>query len=182
MQIWDAEKLTPLYIINPFMDTDSGDIYCLCYSPTLHTVYFGCQNTSLQWFDLDEVNSRASSCSIGPEDVSEALMKQDSSSRPGSKRNKFFSDGVASGQATPTPLCQKGVPRPRGVYTVTASEVIDSAHFGYVYSMAILPSTLESNVEKLDKEMEHVLLVTGSGDETVKVRMRYYPTLKAVLI
>lgn len=151
------------------MDTDSGDIYCLSYSPTLHTVYFGCQNTSLQWFDIDKVRARSYSCGDGPEIISEALMKQDSISRPGSKRDKFFSDGIASGQATPTPLCQKGVPKPRGVYAVTASEVMDSAHFGYVYSMAMLPSELESNVEKFDKEMGRVLLITGSGDESIKV-------------
>lgn len=38
--------------------------------------------------------------------------------------------------------------------------------------MALLPSALESNVEKEDKGMDNVLLITGSGDETVRVRIR----------
>ena len=55
------------------------------------------------------------------------------------------------------------------MFQVEAANVIDSAHYGYVYSMAQLPSTMEGNIEKTDKDMEDVILITGSGDETVKV-------------
>lgn len=156
----------PIYIIKPYLDTDSGDIFCLSYAPRLQTLYFGCQNTSLQWFDfsgIEKVDLDNPKIPIGPLNIKESDI------RPGSKRNKFFDDGIASGQATPTPLCRDGAPKPLKVFHVEGTNVIDSAHYGYVYSMALLPSTMEGNIEKTDKDMEDVLLITGSGDETVKV-------------
>jgi di- and tripeptidase len=51
-QIWSTSHLAALYVIHPHGDTDSGDLFSLAYSPTLRTLYLGCQNTSLQWIDL----------------------------------------------------------------------------------------------------------------------------------
>lgn len=68
-QIWSTTSLTPLYVIHPFGETDAGDIYSLSFfhspaspglssgSPSLPSaersiLFFGCQNTSLQWIDL----------------------------------------------------------------------------------------------------------------------------------
>ncbi|THH11663.1 hypothetical protein EW145_g494 [Phellinidium pouzarii] len=170
VRVWCTKNLTPLYIINPYLDSDSGDLFCLSYSPSLQTVYFGCQNTSLQWFDFASLSETADGTHPYDSDTSPGpLIIRESDIRPGSKRNKFFNDGVASGQATPTLLCRDGVPKPLKVFQVKSANVIDSAHYGYVYSMAMLPSTLEGNVEEENKEMKDVLLVTGSGDETVKL-------------
>ena len=83
-----------------------------------------------------------------------------------SKRDKFFDGaGTPSGEATPT---RHNVPKPLKVLQVMGSNVIDSAHYGYVYSMAMLPCSLEGAPGE-DTSREDVLLVTGSGDETVKV-------------
>jgi di- and tripeptidase len=60
-------------------------------------------------------------------------------------------------------------PSPRGFLQVPASNVIDSAHYGYVYCMALLPSTREMS-DNLSLPVDgSTQLVTGSGDETVKV-------------
>ena len=47
---------------------------------------------------------------------------------------------------------------PQAYFKITASNVLDSAHWGYVYCMIVL-----------DDE-NGVRLATGSGDEKVKVR------------
>jgi di- and tripeptidase len=52
--------------------------------------------------------------------------------------------------------------------------VISSAHYGYVYCMAIWPSnsvgTDDVHSQPLQADMQNVAqLVTGSGDENVKV-------------
>ncbi|KAL5524589.1 hypothetical protein ACEPAF_9729 [Sanghuangporus sanghuang] len=171
VRVWCTTKLAPIYILNPYLESDSGDIFCVSYSPSFQTVYFGCQNTSLQWFDFSRLSAERSACPCfdGPDALKDALILQESDIRPGSKRNKFFGDGIASGQATPTPLCKEGVPKPKAVFQVRASNVVDSAHYGYVYSMALIPSPLESNVQQRDHHMDEVLLITGSGDETVKI-------------
>ena len=46
-QVWYTKELTPLYVINPFLDTDSRNLFSLAWSPTPPTIYVGCQNTSL---------------------------------------------------------------------------------------------------------------------------------------
>lgn len=76
---------------------------------------------------------------------------------------------TSSGASTPS----SGHPR---VLQVSSQNIIHSAHFGYIYSMALLPSPLENamlhdKVDGQDKSEDNVLLLTGSGDETVKVRL-----------
>ena len=60
---------------------------------------------------------------------------------------------------------------PTAILQVPAEHVIYSAHYGYVYCMALLPSNREgSDDAPFDKGLGHHLqLVTGSGDSTVKV-------------
>ena len=57
-------------------------------------------------------------------------------------------------------------PRPRAEFSITAQNVIDSAHYGYVYCMVLIPST---RLGATSVAQEDVVLATGSGDETVKV-------------
>lgn len=96
---------------------------------------------------------------------------RDSDFRSGwSKRDKFFDGaGSSSGQATPTRHKPENIPKPSKVLRVTSANVIDSAHYGYVYSMAMLPCSLEGAEDDEGKNRENTLLVTGSGDESVKV-------------
>jgi len=63
-------------------------------------------------------------------------------------------------------------PSPRGFLQVPASNVVDSAHYGYVYCMALLPSTRELSDDPSLFTDAYTQLVTGSGDETVKVIIR----------
>ena len=157
-------------MINPYLDTDAGDLFCLTFSSRFQTVYFGCQNTSLQWFDFNTLSASSKNpCLPSPSALSEGIVIRDADLRPRAKRNKFFADGLASGQATPPKPSLDDAPKPLCVLQVPSSKVIDSAHFGYVYSMALLPCPLEGNGEEENKENEEDLLVTGSGDETVKV-------------
>lgn len=175
VRVWCTGSLMPLYIINPYLDTDAGDIFCVSYVPSLQTLYFGCQNTSLQWFDFSSLppsaNSTTSTSSCSPKALDDfGFLNASLTSRRGSKRHKFFADGVASGHSTPTPLCGAGVPKPvHGVLQVEASNVIDSAHVGYIYSMALTPSPLESARDTESNENPDVILATGSGDETVNL-------------
>lgn len=71
------------------------------------------------------------------------------------------------------------VPIPRASLHVSATNVIDSAHYGYVYCMTFLPSIREGSEDPAPAGGA-TQLVTGSGDETVKVtshskRQNYKP-------
>ncbi|CAG8620827.1 14252_t:CDS:2, partial [Acaulospora colombiana] len=50
IQVWDTKKLKCLYLIQS--SHDIGDLFSVVYSDSLETLYIGCQNTSIQSFDL----------------------------------------------------------------------------------------------------------------------------------
>lgn len=180
-QIWSTTALTPLYVLTPYLETGAGDLFSLAWSQISQILYIGCQNTSLQWFDFSK-NTDTSSAD---------LYLASATSTPGGqsrKVHKFFDSyplfdrrpadiNAVNGMMTPpmTTLDSDGhvqrasAPSPRGFLQVPPSNVIDSAHYGYVYCMALLPSPREGSDDPSPPPNAPTQLVTGSGDETVKV-------------
>ena len=168
-QVWCTKSLTPLYVINPFLDTDSGDLFSLVWSPAHSTIYIGCQNTSIQWYNLSDVAYGGS----------QGLPSGASTPR---RAHKFFNSYPRSQRRDPDLEASNGVndvvrgtdghvvligpPIPHAEFNIPAQNVIDSAHYGYVYCMVLLPSACQSAP---DVARNDVFLATGSGDETVKV-------------
>ncbi|KAI0271199.1 Zn-dependent exopeptidase [Russula aff. rugulosa BPL654] len=159
VRVWDTKKLTPLYVINPFLDTDSGDLFSLAWSPTLSTIFVGCQNTSLQWYNFrDSVNQA----------VNTPSQRSSGTSTP-RLAHKFFNSYPRSQRRSPDLESSNGINKflqSRMAMSIPAQNVIDSAHYGYVYCMVLLPSTRQGATSTAQKD---VVLATGSGDETVKV-------------
>lgn len=159
VRIWCTEKLTPLCVINPYLETDSGDIFCLRFSRTLQTVYFGCQNTSLQWFDFstlspssapsprhsiaEETTSSDRASSVEPVPMTSALqftprpsidaVERAPRSRT-TKREKFFSGYSSPNFASRAPSKTRSI-KPLKEINVQPQCVLDSAHFGYIYKI-----------------------------------------------
>ncbi|KAF9584930.1 hypothetical protein BGW38_004625 [Lunasporangiospora selenospora] len=52
VRVWDTETFRCLYHIHSSQDV--GDIFSIAYSSALNTMYIGCQNTSIQWFDFSD--------------------------------------------------------------------------------------------------------------------------------
>ncbi|KAI9511084.1 Zn-dependent exopeptidase [Russula earlei] len=167
VRVWCTKELIPLYLINPFLDTESGDLFSLAWSPTLSTIYLGCQTASVQWYNFTGFLDG------GPIPSSGA-----STPRPA---HKFFNSYPRSQRRLPDLETTNGVNDPvLGVdghivtpflspcteLNIPAQNVIDSAHYGYVYCMALIPSTRQGATGATHKG---IFLVTGSGDETVKV-------------
>ncbi|KAN0141012.1 Zn-dependent exopeptidase [Lactarius tabidus] len=164
VRVWSTDKLTPLYIINPYLYTDAGDLFSLAWSPTHSTIYIGCQNTSIQWYDFTNVSDAISSGTSTPRPVHKFFNSYPQTQRrlPDLQAINISSltrdiDGLSPGAITPVPHAELHVP-PRNV--------IDSAHYGYVYCMALMPSTCWGVASS---KRQDVRLVTGSGDETMKV-------------
>ncbi|EIN12463.1 Zn-dependent exopeptidase [Punctularia strigosozonata HHB-11173 SS5] len=169
IRVWCTRALVPLYVINPHLETDAGDLFSLAWSVYLQTLYVGCQNTSLQCISI------AGSSGSG-------------TSTPSRKAHKFFdsypqyerrsADVYAmNGIAASLPLSSSegciqlsAPPVAKSVLQIPPSDVIESAHYGYIYCMALMPSTREgSDDHQHGMAREEELLVTGSGDESFKV-------------
>jgi len=168
-QIWSTITLDPLYVLVPYLETGAGDLFSLAWSSILQTIFIGCQNTSLQWHTFHDPISRAGS-SVSIYDVSSSVS---SASTPACSRkaHKFF-DSYPQSERKPADIFAnngvvgRGSPDSDRYLDALASQaqvfieapnVIDSAHYGYVYCMTILGAG------------ENVQLATGSGDESVKV-------------
>lgn len=162
-QVWDTVDLVPLYVLDPYLQIDAGDIYSLAWSQSHETVYFGCKNTSIQWIQFagDSVIAPPSS---QPRPVhkffagSHPQYQHTMSTNPGSGTVPAQSAGAASPQVGCT------------VLSIPATNIVSSAHHGYVYCMAVSPSPYWGSDDTLYTDTHScVYLVTGSGDESVKV-------------
>ncbi|KAF9046463.1 hypothetical protein BJ165DRAFT_1345379 [Panaeolus papilionaceus] len=150
--VWCTKSLQALYVIDPYLENGAGDLYSLAWSSALQTIYVGCQNTSLQWFNFLDPISRSDSSSIHKffdsypqhERKPADLNANNNASRPG--RGTPDSDNVSDSSS------------PAYYLNIPSANVIDSAHYGYVYCMAMLNPSGPS-----------VQLATGSGDESVKL-------------
>lgn len=238
--MWSADTLTQLFVLNPHLDTDSGDLFCLAWHSATGTLYFGCQNTSIQWYDFHGLYSPQSQAQSGIKSDdpaaprSRAQMPVASFSTPGSRSESLdrlvIDTNIGSGTSTPRkahkffdsyPQYERRVPdlnarnptltnytsatppshspAPTGYSTppylqasisgsadpclvpsasqpslqtlqVPSENTVWSAHYGYVYCMAMVPSMREGGDNASRHSSEGAQLVTGSGDATVKVR------------
>jgi di- and tripeptidase len=220
-------------VLNPHLDTDSGDLFCLAWHPDTSTLYFGCQNTSIQWYDFrgpidpqaeaqggqrsdDQPASRSREPWPAPNPSmpaarSDSLDRLSGTSTP-RRVHKFFDSYPQyerrtpdlnarnptltnhpsatpppqspgrSGQNTPpylqagtsssTDACLSPSPsqQPLKTLQVPPENTVWSAHYGYVYCMAVVPSAREGSDNPPRHSSEGAQLVTGSGDASVKVR------------
>lgn len=164
------------------MGEGAGDLFSLTWSSELQTIFVGCQNTSLQWFDFREPISGSPSPVVDSSTLTSNYTPMVGASR---KVHKFF-DSYPQYERKPadihannmgsrshgrsTPDSDHSDAPPREYISIPPSNVIDSAHYGYVYCMVVLP-----------KGDHGIQLATGSGDETVKVLMSLlFPLIKLI--
>lgn len=167
VRVWSTCTLTPIYVLSPYLETGAGDLFSLAWSRSLQSIYVGCQNTSIQWYDFKHpVN--ATSAQLG-----DSFGSPSGTSTP-RKAHKFF-DSYPNYERKPADIHARNgssssrdisphsdrsiVLAPKAYLHIPEANVIDSAHYGYIYCMILLQ----------DSEAGGVKLVTGSGDEFVKI-------------
>jgi len=154
------------------MGESAGDLFSLSWSPTLQTIFVGCQNTSLQWFSFQELISRSASFSSVEEGPVLTSSGTTTPSKLASRKAHKFFDSYPQYERRPADIYANNVPGrgspdsdrtdssgPGEHLGIPPDNVIDSAHYGYLYCMTLLAEG--------DRGLQ---LATGSGDETVKVK------------
>jgi di- and tripeptidase len=161
-------------VITPYQDHSAGDLFSLSWVPSIQTIFVGCQNTSLQWLDFKSGITRSDSSS------SESESGVSTPSRLGQRQAHKFFDSYPIYERKPADVFAKNsraggrgspdsdvsVPSPIAHLEIPAANVVDSAHYGYVYCMA---------VSHPSDEHKEPRLATGSGDESVKVGSVTFP-------
>ncbi|KAF4578670.1 hypothetical protein EYR36_000477 [Pleurotus pulmonarius] len=161
--VWSTKTLALLYVLHPYQETGSGDLFSLAWSPSLGTLYIGCQDTSLQWFDfrgLQSVVDSAPGSGTNTPNTRKPHRFFDSYPQHERRPADLFANNSAS-TALNSIHFERTEAGQVNKLQVPATNVIDSAHYGYLYCMAILEGDNSSS--------EGIQLVTGSGDETVKL-------------
>ncbi|KAK8097559.1 WD repeat domain-containing protein [Apiospora kogelbergensis] len=127
-----------------------GDIFSVAYSSQHQTVYYGAQNTTIQWVGLDDTSR---------------IVAQDSTSHPDRRNHRFFDSRAVGGASTPRPTDERYdlIPRSHTVLETDRRAIKQYAHYGYVYCM-LMARGVTAYVEP-----DHDVLLSGGGDGTIKV-------------
>ncbi|KIM43328.1 hypothetical protein M413DRAFT_69177 [Hebeloma cylindrosporum] len=155
VRVWSAVTLEPIYVITPYMGEGSGDLFSLSWSSEMQTIFLGCQNTSLQWFDFREPISRSPS-SLSFVDAHKFFDSYPQYERKPADIHANNKGAKLYGRSSPE--SDHSDAAHQEYLSIPASNVIDSAHYGYIYCMVVLR-----------KSGHGIQLATGSGDETVKL-------------
>ncbi|KAI8069989.1 WD40-repeat-containing domain protein [Gongronella butleri] len=144
IRVWNTETLKCAYLIQSCHDV--GDIFSVVYSEQSSMFFFGCQNTSIQWYDFNDPQTHGCSTDV-PEIPVNLRMNQ---------KAKFFDcdssdldDDGALGDENDVIKC-----------VIRERNVCMNAHDGYVYCLLHA-----SNVPNMDGEV----IISGSGDGNVKI-------------
>ncbi|KAI1494859.1 WD repeat domain-containing protein [Biscogniauxia mediterranea] len=126
-----------------------GDIFSVAYSSQYDTVYYGAQNTSIQWVNLKD---------------SERRTTHDSPNHPDRRNHRFFDSRAVGGTSTPRPTDNRYdlIPRSEAVLETDKRANKMYAHYGYVYCMIMTKGTTA------EAEPDEDVLISGGGDGTIK--------------
>ncbi|KAI0477876.1 WD repeat domain-containing protein [Xylariaceae sp. FL0804] len=149
VNVWCPRTMNRLYEIYSLGDS-FGDIFSLSYSAQHETVYYGAQNTSIQWVGLKDAARR---------------VAHDSANHPERRNHRFFDSTAAGGTSTPRPTHERYdlIPRSHAVLETDRRANMMFAHYGYVYCMLMTRGTTAYT------EPDEDVLVSGGGDGTIKL-------------
>ncbi|CAJ0825842.1 11803_t:CDS:10 [Entrophospora sp. SA101] len=148
VRIWNADALKCLYVIQSSQDV--GDIFSVVYSDKLKTLYIGCQNTSIQRFDL---SIRETFQTPHLPNIHNYSKFFDSLLNTSSSNNGNCNGNIEDVQINFMEDEKQGVKR----YEICDDMIYLNSHNGYVYALA------------LGANQGGDILISGSGDGDIKI-------------
>ncbi|KAK4968100.1 hypothetical protein LTR66_000527 [Elasticomyces elasticus] len=146
--VWNTSDFRRAYCL--YSTYDIGDVFCVSHSPSLNTVYLGAQNTTIQWYDLNEKDRRP---------------RPRPGDHPQFREDPFFDSSGPGGIRTPRPADAETQSRDAvggQVLEIDKDNIQHYAHFGYVYCMllatGVIPDTNGSEA-----------LISGGGDGVINI-------------
>ncbi|KAI7828629.1 hypothetical protein BC939DRAFT_526712 [Gamsiella multidivaricata] len=112
VRVWDTETFHCLYHIHSSQDV--GDVFSVVFSDSLNTMYIGCQNTSIQWFDFSDFRVDVPQSP----NITHSLR---------SHLPRFF-DGASNARESDDQVTR---------YSIPDSRIYQNSHFGYVYCLLL---------------------------------------------
>nr|CAG8483394.1 13512_t:CDS:10 [Entrophospora candida] len=146
VRIWNADALKCLYVIQSSQDV--GDIFSVVYSDKLKTLYIGCQNTSIQRFDLSIRETFQTPHLPNIHNYSKFFDSLLNTSNNGNCNGDIEDVQINFAEDE-----KQGVKR----YEICDDMIYLNSHNGYVYALA------------LGANQGGDILISGSGDGDIKI-------------
>ncbi|KAI9275117.1 hypothetical protein EDC94DRAFT_8412 [Helicostylum pulchrum] len=147
VRVWNTETLKCAYLIQSCRDV--GDIFSVVYSDITNKIYFGSQNTSIQWYDFADPQTHGAINSDIP-------LIPESPRKLGTTIN-FFEDGEEHDEED---RIQAELDKDVIKCVIREKNVCSNAHDGYLYCLLHAKDI---------PNMEGEVLISGSGDGDVKI-------------
>lgn len=147
VKAWDLKQRKEVFTI--YSRSDIGDVFSVVWAPSHECVFLGAQNASIQWIQLYEKESYQTT--------------QDPSGLPSLRFDRFFDSKGPGGRVVPEQSTSRGEHTGTSLYEIPAQNIIQYAHYGYVYSLLVIKR--KNQPQNTDEEY----LVSGGGDGTVKI-------------
>lgn len=151
VNVWSTQTLQRLYSLHSFFEI--GDVFCVAHSTRQQTLFWGAQNSSIQWYKLST-------------DAAAGIPSPPQSASPGSRKHRFF-DSLGPGGVANVISDEDGISTIFNslggrVLTIPTRNYHQYAHKSYIYSMVLVKGLFDHNK---DEEV----LITGAGDGTIKL-------------
>ncbi|KAJ2613978.1 hypothetical protein H4S08_001942 [Coemansia sp. RSA 1365] len=143
VRAWDVHTLECLYVV--YAGVNSGSILSLVYSRTHDVLVLGCQNTSIQVFDVANKDSKS---------------REERLEEIATRHSGFFDSAKPASESTE----QTSEPAEES-YVVFGDKITPHAHSGYVYS--ILLGSLSGN--SINAVGEEDILFSAASDGDIKL-------------
>lgn len=163
VRVWSIASLTCDQVIHSCHDV--GDIFCIVYTPN-RKLFFGCQNTSIQWYDFNEPPQQQSVIN---------------SSSTNNEKTQFFKLFHDLGLHSSKQFAEQDATVAQCV--IRTSNVYSNAHDGYIYCMTYtrdLPNLAGQVLITGNMQVDMIhgpcrtltpCFLLGSGDGYVKVSL-----------
>ncbi|OAD72119.1 hypothetical protein PHYBLDRAFT_96544, partial [Phycomyces blakesleeanus NRRL 1555(-)] len=142
IRVWDTGTLKCTYSIVSCHDV--GDIFSIVYSEKSNTLFFGSQNTSIQWYSFDDPQTRGSTTGVPVLPITPR----------NSQKLKFF-EGPGMLECEITDNFDEDVIK----CVVREKNVHLNAHDGYVYSIKVL---IHLNLGSGDGDVKIWIIIDGT--------------------
>ncbi|KAJ9608786.1 hypothetical protein H2200_006557 [Cladophialophora chaetospira] len=145
VNIWSTESLQRLYSL--YSQFEIGDVFCAAHSAWSQTLFWGAQNSSIQWYKIS----------------TEPSVKSPVTFSPGTRKHRFF-DSSGPGGITNAISDEDGANSNQGgrVLTVPGHNYLPYAHKSYIYSILLVKG---ASAHHKDEE----ILISGGGDGIIKL-------------
>ncbi|KAG9315550.1 glutathione degradosome [Chiua virens] len=163
VRIWSTVTFAAVYILHPYLEIGAGDLFSWLGILSYNPFTLGVRTRRYSGSTFLSKLSRNRSLLGHPRPLAKFTNSLTVILNTPTNQPISWQTNISCSLSLVTSSCCNNV------IEIPASNVLDSAHFGYVYCMTMIPSQRTGSDDAALQSDAMYHLLTGSGDETVKI-------------